>query len=74
MDSVVSRALLRKTPAERARLLGIVATYVTHMDFVNLLSNIDVNSKDSIFRWTKFLQAFNSNEALWLQVEDWLRA
>jgi hypothetical protein len=34
MDSVVSRALLRKTPAERARLLGLVTTYVTHMDFV----------------------------------------
>ena len=74
MDSVVSRALTRKTPAERARLLGILTTYVTHMDFVNLLSNIDVNSQESIFRWTKPLAAFNSLESLWLQVDDWLRA
>ena len=74
MDSVVNRALTRKTPAERARLLGIVTTYVTHMDFVNLLSNIDVNSPESIFRWTKPLAAFNSLESLWLQVDDWLRA
>ena len=74
MDSVVSRALLRKTPAERARLLGIVTTYVTHMDFVNYVTNINVNSQDSIFRWTKPLAAFNSLESLWLQVEDWLRA
>lgn len=73
MDSVVYRALLRKTPAERARLLGILTTYVTHTDFVNLLSNVDVNSPDSLFRWTKLLQAFNSNEALWEQVDAWLR-
>ena len=73
MDSVVYRALLRKTPAERARLLGILTTYVTHMDFVNLLSNVDVNDDLSLFRWTKLLQAFNSNEALWEQVEAWLR-
>lgn len=74
MDSVVSRALLRKTPAERARLLGLVTTYVTHPDFVNLLANININSPDSIFRWTKPLAAFNSLESLWLQVEDWLRS
>jgi type II secretory pathway component PulL len=74
MDSLVSRALLSKSPAERARLLGCVTTYVTSMDFVNLLANIDVNSKDSIFRWTKFLAAFNSNETLRTQVESWLRA
>lgn len=74
MDSVVSRALVRKTPAERARLLGLVTTYVTHVDFVNLLANIDVNRVESIYRWTKPLAAFNSLESLWLQVEDWLRA
>lgn len=74
MDSVVSRALLRKTPAERARLLGLVTTYVTHMDFVNTVANIDVNRADSIVRWTKPLAAFNSLESLWLQVEDWLRS
>lgn len=74
MDSVVGRALLHRTPAERARLLGCVTTYVTDMNVVNLLANIDVNSKDSIYRWTKFLAAFNSNEALWTQVEAWLRA
>jgi hypothetical protein len=74
MDSVVSRALLTKPPAERARLLGLVATYITHMDFVNLVSNIDVNRPESIARWTKPLAAFNSLESLWLQVEDWLRA
>lgn len=74
MDSVVSRALLRKTPAERARLLGLVTTYVTHPDFVNYVANIDVNRAESIHRWTKPLAAFNSLESLWLQVEDWLRA
>lgn len=74
MDSVVSRALLRRSPLGRARLLGSVTTYVTHMDFVNLLANIDVNSEISIYRWTKFLAAFNSNEALWQQVEEWLRS
>lgn len=74
MDSVVSRALLRHSPLGRARLLGVLTSYVTHMDFVNLLANIDVNSPESIYRWTRFLSAFNSNEALWQQVEAWLRA
>jgi hypothetical protein len=74
MDGVVSRKLLRSSPAERARLLGLLPTYVTHMDFVNLLSNVDVNRSESIHRWCAPLSAFNSLESLWLQVEDWLRA
>ena len=74
MDSVVSRALLHRSPLGRARLLGVLTSYVTNMDFVNLMSNIDVNSQDSIFRWCKLLSAFNSNEPLWLEVESWLRA
>lgn len=74
MDSVVARGLLHRSPLGRARLLGLVTTYITDMNVVNLLANIDVNSEQSIYRWTKFLSAFNSNEALWTQVEAWLRA
>lgn len=74
MDSVVSRALLRRSPPDRARLLGSVTAYVTHMDFVNLLANIDVNRPESIYQWTKLLSAFNSKEGLWLEVEAWLRS
>jgi hypothetical protein len=74
MDGLVSRRLLRATPAERARLLGLLPVYVTHTDFVNYLANIDVNRPESIHRWCKPLAAFNSLESLWLQVEDWLRS
>lgn len=74
MDSVVSRALLQRSPIGRARLLGVLTTYVTNMDFVNLMANVDVNKPESIYRWCKLLSAFNSNEPLWREVEDWLRA
>lgn len=73
MDSVVARKLLSCDPPERARLLGIIRVFITHVDFVNTVTNIDVNSTASIYRWTKPLAAFNSIESLWLQVEDWLR-
>jgi hypothetical protein len=72
MDITVSKALLRKSSAERARLIGDVRRYVTNDTFINILSNLDVNDTKQISRVCRQLSAFNSLEALWDEVELWL--
>lgn len=74
MDVIVSRALLHKSPAERARLIGNVRTYVHNDAFVNILSNIDINDKNQISRTCQQLSAFNSLRGLWDDVELWLNS
>jgi hypothetical protein len=74
MDIVVGNKFLRSSPAERARLLGTVRTYVTNDQFVNLVTNIDVNDKKGtqIKNICSQLAAFNSLSQLWDNVELWL--
>ena len=72
MDITVSKALLRKSSAERARLIGDVRRYVTNDNFINIMSNLDVNDTKQISRICQQFAAFNSLEKLWDEVELWL--
>ncbi len=72
MDIVVSHTLLRRPPAERARILGNVRKYVTNDSFINIMSNMDINNTAQIHRTCAQLSAFNSLKPLWDEVELWL--
>ena len=76
MDVIVGNKFLRSSGADRARLKGNCAQYVKNDAFVNIVENIDINDKKGtqISRTCTQLAAFNSNKALWEQVEDWLRS
>lgn len=74
MDIVVSHTLLRKSPAERARILGNVRRYVTNDSFLNVVANLDVNNQRQISLTCSQLAAFNSLKDLWDEVELWLRS
>jgi translation elongation factor EF-Ts len=73
MDIVVTRTLLHKSPAERARILGNIQKYVHNNNFINIVANLDVNDPKQIARVCQQLAAFNSLVPLWDEVELWLR-
>lgn len=72
MDVIVSHSLIRKTPAERGRILGNVRKYVHNDSFLNVVANMDINNTAQISRTCSQLSAFNSLKDLWDEVELWL--
>jgi AraC-like DNA-binding protein len=45
MDSLVANALLHRSGAERAQLIGRARQYIQDDNFVNLLNLIDINDR-----------------------------
>jgi hypothetical protein len=82
MNNQIRATFLGLRPAERARLLGSVRTFVTNDAFVNAVSNLDINDSDhknarkpnNIFFVAAQLQAFNEVPGLADQVRAWLKS
>jgi hypothetical protein len=82
MNNQVRATFLGLRPAERARLLGSVRTFVTNDAFVNAVSGLNINDADhknarkpdNIFFVSAQLQAFNEVPGLAEQVRAWLRS
>lgn len=76
MDIVVGKHFLHASPAKRQRLLSTVGNYVTHSHFLSIILTIDpYDSKGTqISHACLQLGQFNSNSALWDDVELWLRS
>lgn len=76
MDLVVGKQFLHSSPAKRQRLLDTVRTYVTHPQFLAIVSKIDPHDSKGtqISHVCLQLGQFNSNAKLWDDVELWLRS
>jgi hypothetical protein len=82
MNNQFRSTFLGLRPAERARLLGSVRTFVTNDAFVNAVSGLNINDtdhtnsqkRDNIFFVSAQLQAFNEVPGLTEQVKMWLRS
>lgn len=76
MDIVVGKHFLHASPAKRQRLLSTVGTYVTHPQFLSIVLSIDPHDRKGtqISHACLQLAQFNSNSALWDEVEIWLRS
>ena len=82
MNNQFRSTFLGLRPAERARLLGSVRTFVTNDAFVNAVSGLNINdsdhknarNRDNIFFVAAQLQAFNEVPGLAEQVKTWLRS
>lgn len=73
MDSLVANALLHKSGAERAQLIGRARQYIQDDNFINLLNLIDINDRkgDQI---RKVCRQFATFSYLREQVIQWLRS
>jgi hypothetical protein len=82
MNNQFRSTFLGLRPAERARLLGSVRTFVTNDAFANAVSGLNINDtdhtnsqkRDNIFFVSAQLQAFNEVPGLAEQVRAWLRS
>jgi hypothetical protein len=82
MNNQFRSTFLGLRPAERARLLSSVRTFVTNDAFVNAVSGLNINDtdhtnsqkRDNIFFVSAQLQAFNEVPGLADQVRTWLRS
>ena len=82
MNNQFRSTFLGLRPAERARLLGSVRTFVTNDAFANAVSGLNINDtdhtnsqkRDNIFFVSAQLQAFNEVPGIAEQVRAWLRS
>jgi len=74
MDIVVGNHFLRSTPDRRRRLMANVDKYVTNNAFIHLVRQIDPDDKrgGQITKICLQLAMFNSQAALWDEMELWL--
>jgi hypothetical protein len=80
MEGAIQRRFLQMNSGERAAWIGRVRQYVQNDQFVNLLSNLDVNDTNpknrgrpsSIFFVSTQLTAFNGVPGLPKQVSAWI--
>ncbi len=74
MDIVVGKQFLRSSPDTRRRLIATIDTYVTHAAFISLIRQLNPDDAKGVETTRICLQLaqFNSNAALWDEVELWL--
>ena len=72
----MGKQFLHASPAKRQRLLDTVHVYVTHEPFLRIVRQINVQDTvgTQITHVCLQLAQFNSNAALWEDVELWLRS
>jgi hypothetical protein len=74
MNQQVRNFLSQMNGSEKAQLIGRATQFITNSNFINILNLIDINDRTgkTINNVCNQLAAFNSDQILAEQVQNWL--
>jgi hypothetical protein len=72
IDSLVMIAIYNSSSTVRAQMIGNARLYITNLQFINLLANIDINNPRT-FNYSQ-LAAFDTLPGISEQVAKWIAA
>ena len=75
MEVRVAQAIMRRSPSDRAALIGCAPKYITDAGFLNLLNGININARrgSELVAVVSSMRAFAAVPRLAAEVDTWLK-